>query len=120
MENLNSKTKGASTLILAITSAIFWIFTPTRISQGLIALVGVLSALALFLAIMKNRQWSQIAWIWTAFFLPYLLGQIILLDYIVQNVIVRWLIPILLIYLSILPIVLIIMYIHLYLVAQQL
>jgi hypothetical protein len=120
MSNLVAKAVRASALAFAIAGAINWLFTQNRITLGLIALALILTTLALFIAEMKNKQWSQLAWIWSVFFLPYMLSQIILLDYLVQNFVIQWLIPFLIIYLMALPLIIPLMYVHLYLVLRQL
>lgn len=114
MGSLVSKGKSASGLIFTITTAIGLLLQPTKTTVLLITLVGALSALAHFIADMKNKQWSQFAWIWSSFFLPYMVGQFLLLDYLVQYVTVKFLLIILSAYITMLPLMLFVMYKHLF------
>lgn len=114
MSNLTPKATKTSALSFAVTGAVGWFFPLTRITLGLIALAFVLSSLALFIAEMKNKQWSQFAWIWSDFFLPYMLAQFLFLDYLIQYVAVKYFLIILALYIAVLPFLLSIMYKNLY------
>lgn len=113
MGNLNSKAKSASVLALAVACLIAKLISSTSITSELILLAGALTGLALFVAEMKDKKWSQFSWIWTAFFLPYILAQTLLLDYLVQYTEIRWMLAVFTIYLSMLPVIVGLMIVHL-------
>jgi len=120
MNNLNAKAKAVSVLLFAIMSMIAVAIPLSHITQMLIALSAVLSAISHFLGVVKNTKWSMFAWIWSAFCLPYFLAQILLFDYLTQYItvesLITWGLPV---YFIVLPFVLTIMFMHLKLVAAE-
>ena len=120
MSKLSSKSAAFAGAFGALTSGLVYLIKPTRITLGLLILVGAITAFSHLMSTFKNTYWTQVEWIWTSFFLPILVGQMLLIDWLIQFFVVKWIIVILLVYFTLLPLALAFGCVYLGYVCQQL